>query len=88
MIAPNFGRLAAVTYDEYPAAYSRSENEFIGRSPEYYIFNHISDLEKFSTDQTIWRQSSVSASSLPIERELTVADKFETVLGGVNSTGK
>jgi hypothetical protein len=47
MIAPKFGRPAAVTYDEYPAAYSRSENEFIGRSPECYIFNHISDLEKF-----------------------------------------
>lgn len=48
MIAPNFGRLAAVTYDEYPAAYSRSENEFIGRSRESYIFNHISDLENLN----------------------------------------
>jgi hypothetical protein len=46
MIAPKFGRLTVVTYDEYPAVYSRSENEFIGWSLESYIFNQILDLEK------------------------------------------
>lgn len=66
----------------------RTQNQFIVSTPERYNFYHNLDLDNYFQINTKWKQSLVSLSPLSIERLLMSTDKFENVLGGVNSTGK